>query len=111
MVLVILRVFFNDGAAEHGNVFEAVPKRRHFEFDDIYSIVEIFSEGARFNIGDKVAVGRRNDPHIDFDNTVGTDGNDLPTGVGAEGFVDALRQVWEGGTSLDVDSIDGSEKT
>jgi hypothetical protein len=36
-----------------------------------------------------------------------TDGG-VPTGLGAEGFVDAIRQVWEGGASIEVASPNAS---
>ena len=51
-----------------------LPERRHFEEDDVESIVKVGAELPRFDALRQVAVGGGDDPHVDaLDGAVGTD--------------------------------------
>ena len=56
------------------DIFRDAPERRHFEEDDVESIVEIGAELPGLDALGQVTVGGGNDPHVDaLDGAVGAD--------------------------------------
>ena len=62
---------------EGRDVVLAVAQRRDDEFDDGEPVVEVLAERARLGLGEQVAVGRRDDAHVDLLDPARADGLDL----------------------------------
>src|SRR6185295_3110930 len=59
------------------NVLVTLPERRHVYGEDVEPVVEVFAERTDLHLLGKVAVGRRDDAHVDLDGTLGADRVDL----------------------------------
>ncbi len=53
-------------AGELGNVLGSLPQRRHGNRKHVQAIEQVLAEASRLHVGDQVAVGGRDDAHVDF---------------------------------------------
>ncbi len=59
------------------DIFLALSKGRYLEGYDFQSIIKIFAEQMVFHVFFQVAIGRGNNPHVDFHGLVSADSFDL----------------------------------
>ena len=64
--------------AERQHVVAALAQRRHVQLDDLEPVVEVLAEGAARDAVGEVAVGGRDDAHVDPPVLVLADAPDLP---------------------------------
>src|SRR5208283_1149234 len=69
---------------EIGNVLGSLPQGRHRDRVDVQAIEQVLSEAARLDVGDEVAIGRRNDADVDLDGPACADRLDLALLDGAQ---------------------------
>src|SRR5947209_6869468 len=62
---------------EIGNVLGPFAQRRHRDRKDVQTIEQVLAEAAGFHVRDEIAVGRRNNAHIDLHGLPGADRVDL----------------------------------
>ena len=66
------------------DVFGALAQRRHRDREHVQAIEQVFAEAAAFDVVDQVAVGGRDDPHVDLDGLAPADRLDLALLDGAQ---------------------------
>jgi hypothetical protein len=59
------RGLFNEMVCQQAEVLQPLTQRWHFDWEDAEPIVQVESKAARFSFGEQVAVGGRDQPHLD----------------------------------------------
>src|SRR4029077_290729 len=61
-----------------GQIFAALPQRRHLNADDVQTVEEVLAEVSARHLGLEVAVGRGDDANVDGDLRLRSDGRERP---------------------------------
>ena len=69
---------------ELGNVLGAFAQRRHRDREHVQPVEQVLAETAVLHVGDQVAVGGGDEPHVDLDRLLGADRLDLALLDGAK---------------------------
>ena len=78
VLVVLLTIVIEEVGDQSRNVVAANPQRRNDDRHDVESPIEILAKPLGVNLGIKVAIRRRNHPHIDSDRRRIADPFELP---------------------------------
>src|ERR1041384_6878171 len=70
------RKFFQKVMGQCRYVLSSTAQWRHHHMHDVQTIEEIFAESSFFEFLAQVPIGRRNDPHIDLDRFISSNGGE-----------------------------------
>src|SRR5262249_9743370 len=78
VTLEALRDAVEEVIDQERQVAGTVAQRGERDRDDVQAVVEVLAKAPGGDLGLEVVIGRRDDPHVDFDRTIAADAFELP---------------------------------